>query len=214
MQAGYPKCQTVTGPLRVHDPRRYLWKLCWIKISKRLPVSEKWYYKRREMSLSHLLHDADGLGAVLRRRVEEDPVVERLEHRFHWLDAAHQTHQLCCNVANCAHYRCNPGRGARGAARTSALIGQSSAGGLHLLAHSWENKTKRGMKLNPWNHADRKLPPIRTHVSLNSCSSEWKPTLFTLLASVVIFIAASGSVYERSVIRYWFSPLSWRLNSW
>jgi len=91
-------------------------------------------------SSSHLLHDADGLGAVLGRRVQQDPVVQRLQHRLHGLHAVHQTHELRGHVAHGAHYRRNPGGGAGGAAGPSALIGHPSAEGVQLLAESWEEE--------------------------------------------------------------------------
>lgn len=105
-----------------------------------------WKKVRNNVSSSYLLHDADGLGPVLRRRVQQDPVVERLQHRFHRLHAAHQTYKLCCDVTNCSDYRRNPGRGAGGAARPPALIRYASTGGIHLLADSWQKETGRDMK--------------------------------------------------------------------
>jgi len=102
-----------------------------------------------KVSSSHLLHDADGLSSVLRGRVQQDPVVERLQHRFHRLHAAHQTHQLRCDVTNRPHYRRNAGRSAGGAAGSSALNRPSSARRVHLLADSWERRPERDMKHQP-----------------------------------------------------------------
>lgn len=106
-----------------------------------------WKKVINNVSSSHLLHDADGLGAVLRRRVQQDPVVEWLQHRFHRLHAAHQAHKLCGDVTYSPHYRCNPGGGAGGTARPSALIRYSSTRGVHLLADPWQRQTRRDMKL-------------------------------------------------------------------
>lgn len=111
--------------------------------SDSMPWGEK---SALRLSCSHLLHDADGLGAVLRRRVQQDPVVQRLQHRLHRLHAAHQAHELRGDVAHGSHHRRNPGGGAGGATGPPAVIGHPCARGVDLLANSCRAKTQNRLQ--------------------------------------------------------------------
>lgn len=95
------------------------------------------------LSSTHLLHDADGLSTVLRRRVQQDPVVQRLQHWLHRLHTTHQTHELRCNVAHGPHHPRNPGRGNGRTAGPATLIGHPTTGGVHLLANAWQTEREK-----------------------------------------------------------------------
>lgn len=112
------------------------------QVSARRCYDMHWKMVSNNVSSSHLFHDADGLCAVLRRRIQKDPVVEWLQHRFHRFHTAHQTHQLCSDVTHRPHYRSDPGGGAGGAARPSALIRHTSTSTIHFQAESLQRKTR------------------------------------------------------------------------